>query len=679
MIKALSGSLALVLVSLVACSSTSSDGAPGPDCAATPDACMSRPPSCDDGKRNGDETGTDCGGSCPKACDGAKCTGAAECASGVCEPNGTCGPSAGKTCGVGLPNPCNDGETCGQDLDCSSDYCGDDQKCAAPPAGVHADGRRDGGETGVDCGGAAAPALLCPAGQPCKTSDDCLSTCNAGGTCDAPGPTDGKKNGDETDVDCGGTAAPKCIVGKACLVNGDCELLACTAGACVVPTSTDGQQNGSETDVDCGGPGVSAGGVDYKAPRCNVDKGCAAGTDCLTGACAPSGKCAVASCATAETAGITSCGAKETGDAAAAHESCCKSLVLPTRTNRRMDKYEITAGRFRTFLASAGPNVRAWVAAYIAANPTSQLAQLLAAFPVLKQLYPAADKLDALSVTAHMEIDIDNYNGIRGCYNGDGDYAANTYWMDAAHEAEFGLPARSLPRSVSDEKPLNCAMPIMFAAFCAWDGGEMAKGADYLDVWPSTYPWAASNLCPGTGGAGPGGSLPCANYNWCNGTYQNGGFTCQNLSLSTNGEVGVFYEFPIATDRSKDNEPLIAAPGRFTADATLLKAGADSWMDVFANLAEYSAEWSAGTDPTLSTFCDTSASTAPGGTACTRNYKPGVVGTLYTGIPQIGIVGDTWEGHRYDNKTYMSGGSKLPWTFQYGKFGARCVRPAAAY
>ena len=68
---------------------------------------------------------------------------------------------------------------------------------------------------------------------------------------------------------------------------GDCELDACTNKKCVVPTATDAIRNGSETDVDCGGAGVSAGAINYKAPRCTVGKGCGLGADCLTGACSP--------------------------------------------------------------------------------------------------------------------------------------------------------------------------------------------------------------------------------------------------------------------------------------------------------------------------------------------------------------------------------------------------------
>jgi hypothetical protein len=41
-------------------------------------------PACTDGLMNGDETGIDCGGSCPYACGGPPCYAARECSSGVC-------------------------------------------------------------------------------------------------------------------------------------------------------------------------------------------------------------------------------------------------------------------------------------------------------------------------------------------------------------------------------------------------------------------------------------------------------------------------------------------------------------------------------------------------------------------------------------------------------------------
>ncbi len=597
-----------------------------------------------DGTKNGDETDVDCGGTAAPACsDGKGCKVASDCTSGVC------------TAGV----------------------------CQAPTA---SDGVQNGDETGVDCGGSTTKAPRCPAGSGCLSDADCDNVlCDTTQKkCKAAAHDDGIKNLDETGIDCGGPTptVARCATGQGCAADTDCDNVLCDKGAslCAAPTSTDGLKNGTETDVDCGG------GAPTNAPKCAIGLGCAANADCSSDGCSAAlgNKCSPKSCATAETAGIKTCGGIETGQAgaAAAQESCCKSLVLPTRNTRRLDKYEITSGRFRAFLTSVGPNVRAWVTAYAAANPGSQLASL-ASTPItdgtttpptastLATLYPNADRFVAHSLTAHMTSDIDNYNGIRGCYNGDGSYSANTYWNDAVHMADFGLPPRSLPRAVSDEKPLNCAMPIMFAAFCAWDGGELALLADFQDAWgATTYPWGAADIYR-------------PKYNWCNGPYRNGNFTCQCSVLNPNrpascqgqtfdaiGESGVFYEWPRNTDRSKDNEPLIAAPGRMVDDATALKAGGESWMDLAGNLAEYTGDFNSNNQ----TFCDLSVTPNAGATTCTRSQGGGT-GTLYTGLPRSGIVGSTWEGHAY-GRGRTSG---FAVTFQYGKFGARCARPAAPF
>jgi hypothetical protein len=44
--------------------------------------------------------------------------------------------------------------------------------------------------------------------------------------------TDQKKNGTETDVDCGGSACPKCNPGLSCAVDADCQASACSLGKC---------------------------------------------------------------------------------------------------------------------------------------------------------------------------------------------------------------------------------------------------------------------------------------------------------------------------------------------------------------------------------------------------------------------------------------------------------------
>lgn len=641
----------------------------------------------DDAGADSAPVGPPCSRLTAKCKEGGKCEGAADCESALCR-DASCRavvPADGTKnndetdvdCGGTQAPACPDNKGCAIAADCASSVC-KANVCQAPS---FTDGVKNGDETGLDCGGTRANAPKCPTGQGCLGDSDCdKAKCDlTNKKCLPPTNDDGITNLDETGIDCGGptTSLKRCATGQGCVATSDCANVLCNASTkvCDPPTKTDGLKNGTESDVDCGGAAPT------DAPRCLINKVCAANADCDSKGCSKAlGRCSPLSCATAETAGIVTCGAKETGEAGATHESCCKSLVLPTRTDRRLDKYEITAGRFRSFLTSVGPNVRAWVASYAAANAGSQLAKMLTDFPVLANLYPAVDRTAALSLTSHMALDIDNYNGIRGCANYDGSYSANTYWMDNLHYADYGLPPRSLARAASDEKSLNCAMPIMFAAFCAWDGGEMPIYDDYLDVWQELFPWGATDL-----------KRP--NYNWCNGTYRNGGFTCQcstaNPSmpadcpaggLSINGVQGVFYEWPRNTDRAKDNSPLIGSPGRFTTDASFVKSGGESWFDLFANLAEYTGDFAPNGNATLSTFCDLSAAPVAGATTCTRT-DPGPppstkTGTLYTGIPQIGMLGRSWEGHAYNKSSKTS---SLPATFQYGKFGARCVRPADPY
>jgi len=614
------------------------------------------------------------GASALKLCDGSSCETDDACASGICT-SSVCAPIEQKVCGVGLPAACDNGEVCQSAADCTSDYC--DKTCGPPPDDVHSNGKRDGGETGIDCGGSVRKEKPCTAGQACLISDDCEGACD-GGTCAAPSATDGKQNQGETDIDCGGPNAPGCTFGKTCVSNTDCLAKACTDSVCVQPTSTDGVQNGGESDVDCGGSGVTDGDFTYTPPRCIDGKTCAVAGDCMTKACSPASQCVAPSCNTAETAGITSCGAGETGQAGAVRDSCCTSLPLPSRTTRRLDKYEITSGRFRTFLTQVGPNIRGWVTNFVAANPQSQMATIISNASSVKMgstsvsltsILPATQSGD-LGLTAHMSLDIDNYSGIRGCYNGLGNYSANTYWQTPQQLTEFGLPPRQLVREISDEKPLNCAMPIMYAAFCAWDGGELAMQADYQDVWSGSYPWLATNVCPG------GIGQACPNYNWCNGSYGNGGFYCQNQNYNVGGDgAGIFYEYPRNTDRSNDNEPLIAAPGRMVNDASTKQGNGQSWMDLFANMIEYTGNFSGSSD-----FCDFSGAPVAGAVTCTRSGKydsDGVTllkGTQYTGIPVTPVVGNSWEGHQYS--TNGIGTTTFQVTFQYGKFGGRCARPA---
>jgi hypothetical protein len=92
-------------------------------------------------------------------------------------------------------------------------------RCAAAPADACHDRVIDGNEIDVDCGGSCD--LECPDGGRCVEATDCDSgSCN-GATCEAATCTDGVRNGFETDVDCGSTCGP-CAVGQQCFSDSDC-------------------------------------------------------------------------------------------------------------------------------------------------------------------------------------------------------------------------------------------------------------------------------------------------------------------------------------------------------------------------------------------------------------------------------------------------------------------------
>lgn len=65
--------------------------------------------------------------------------------------------------------------------------------------------------------------------------------------------TDGLRNGDETDVDCGGADCGPCADQKACASAPDCASKICTNQVCQVATCSDATQNADELDVDCAG------------------------------------------------------------------------------------------------------------------------------------------------------------------------------------------------------------------------------------------------------------------------------------------------------------------------------------------------------------------------------------------------------------------------------------------
>ena len=190
------------------------------------------------------------------------------------------------------------GSPCSADVECASDDCRDDGTCA-PAAATCSDALKNGNETDVDCGGTDCPP--CADGATCALSADCSSSVCLDGTCRDPSCTDGEQNNDETDVDCGGpNSCPRCPQDANCIDGLDCLSGVCVAGACAPPRCDDGVKNGAETDVDCGGPRCGACDADSACASQSggvTDCGCRFASDCNSGVCAPdSSTCAAPSC-----------------------------------------------------------------------------------------------------------------------------------------------------------------------------------------------------------------------------------------------------------------------------------------------------------------------------------------------------------------------------------------------
>ena len=237
--------LLLSLVGLPACSFPDYDTSPPPNAAGAGGTTMVASPTCDDGKRNGDETGIDCGmAACSKACP----------------------PKQG----------------CASAVDCDGGACVD-QICRAPSCD---DQLTNADESDQDCGGQQGCAR-CKVNQHCNTAADCDGGDCASGLCRAPTCKDELPNGTETDVDCGGASCAPCGVDRACTKTEDCDALACSKGKCQPAACDDTVLNQDETDLDCGGS-CSMG--------CDDGKRCQVAGDCKSGVCPGTKRCAVPSC-----------------------------------------------------------------------------------------------------------------------------------------------------------------------------------------------------------------------------------------------------------------------------------------------------------------------------------------------------------------------------------------------
>lgn len=147
------------------------------------------------------------------------------------------------------------------------------------------DSIKDGDETDIDCGGTCSSK--CANGKSCGINSDCRNNFCVSGVCRAGNCTDSYQNQDETDVDCGGGCGKRCDLGSKCKKASDCETLLCTDNVCVAEGPCSNKRlDAGETDVDCGGLCVTV-----KNKKCPASSKCIENSDCTTGVCGTNGKC----------------------------------------------------------------------------------------------------------------------------------------------------------------------------------------------------------------------------------------------------------------------------------------------------------------------------------------------------------------------------------------------------
>jgi hypothetical protein len=496
-------------------------------------------PTHDDKVKNGNETGVDCGG-----------------------------PEAQK---------CVDGQTCSVGKDCVSLVCHSD--VCVPP--THDDKVKNGTETDVDCGGPGAPK--CAANLACAAGGDCDSGFCTNDACEPR--KAGRKDGDETDVDCGGTVAPKCDWTKTCAVDADCTSNACgPQGTCLTGPSCK-VQNGGRT---CGLAGNEeccrslpvTGYPQMNGKTVYLDK-----YEITAGRMR----------AFVEAIKAANAGVPNVKGYMAAHRPTRWNLaweaVLPAASGLELDDENSPDYPQEVDYTVANPT-RAYNAAD-ALDPT---------YALQGYLYPGQDVYQVVGSTeggnwqdrsgtwtiqpglaqtfgeyhffpeyyanpASNAFHDDGYAASHAlnCSNDAGAYGWGTYWQSLADLKAISynpdnVAGKGFTQANMDTKAANCTTTAMFAAFCAWDGGQIATQDVMQNVMSGRI---------GSGGNCTGGiNMTADGAHPCDG---NDGFAL------------VWYEDSSTTG---DDSGRVAPPGRLANDVVKIVQADEGWYDLKGNLVE---------------------------------------------------------------------------------------------
>ncbi len=322
--------------------------------------------------------------------------------------------------------------------------------------------------------------------------------------------------------------------------------------------------SGSSSSSGASGSSSSSGdpGADGGHGMLPAGAACTSDAECASGGCDYTKHCALGRSCTQHNGGDT-CGPMGS-------ENCCTTLDVPKPgADYKLDKYNITAGRFRTFIEKTKGNVRG----YVQANRPSwfetawdpwlpnvmddgeRTTIAIGVFPTGKGQDGVYQQLGPVHYGAK------EMGGNEGC-NTSQTGNARTYRLPDDVNTYFG-DAQQYTQDILDQKPQQCTTFFMFAAFCIWDGGRLASFDELGYAWNKgqpanyTYPWGNTPVPGGEnnvypydpmgkfGAVAPPGSDPTvANYKY-------------NFWMPMNMQC-------IGNDPAKcDYSVFIAPPGRF--------------------------------------------------------------------------------------------------------------------
>jgi hypothetical protein len=449
----------------------------------------------------------------------------------------------------------------------------------------------------------------------------------------APSCANAVRDGEETGVDCGGACPTACPDGGAGDGGQHPIADAGDAGdAAVAPI------NKPDAGPKCG----FAGG-----PKCAEGEACEADSEC-EGACSYAHKCIAAPSCKPHLGGDT-CGKGEVGEPDSQHESCCRTLKVPGFVDGAhagktvyLDKYEITAGRMRAFVEQMArerngkPDIRGWIAshrpliwdaAWEAFLPSDAeggqvtIGRRLLGDPRPEDwgsndppgpgviLPPATDQVRHMGTNYQFgsEIYVDLHGNNCGTYPGASGFPTYYYPPDVlARDGQLaradGLGANGqkiTAKDLLDVKSMNCVTNAMLAAFCQWDGGQLATD-EVLDFVTGT---------PATLGNVSGCGIQVDDHgellgNVFDHTVQSGGRCAPvglvNVTFDAGDTLPVpgsplnrhNYMYPATGFPTHDKSWQISAPGRASlangqqADVVRLSPADEPWMDLHGNLSE---------------------------------------------------------------------------------------------